>query len=46
MLAIAWKEEEKLPSKDDSIRGLTVGNNDTTLNEMWKTTPKQFSGRI
>jgi hypothetical protein len=46
MLAIAWKEEDKLPSKDDSIRGLTVGNNDTTLNEMWKTTPKQFSGRI
>lgn len=46
MLAIAWKEEEKLPSKDDSIRGVTVGNNETTLNEMWKTTPKQFSGRI
>jgi hypothetical protein len=46
MLAIAWKEEEKLPSKDDSIRGVTVGNNETTLNEMWRTTPKQFSGRI
>ena len=46
MLAIAWKEEEKLPSKDDSIRGVTVGNNETTLDEMWKTTPKQFSGRI
>lgn len=46
MLAIAWKEEEKLPSKDDSIRGVTVGNNETTLDEMWRTTPKQFSGRI
>lgn len=46
MLAIAWKEEEKIPTKDDSIRGITVGNNDTTLNEMWRSTPKTFSGRI
>ena len=46
MLAIAWKEEDKSIPKDHSVRGITVGDNDTTLDEMWKTTPKQFSGRI
>ena len=46
MLAIAWREEEKAIPKDDSIRGLTVGSNDVSLNELWAETPKPFSGRI
>jgi hypothetical protein len=46
MLAIAWREEEKIISKDDPIRGLFVGQTDVTLNEMWKTAPKQSTGRI
>jgi hypothetical protein len=35
MLSIAWKEEAKLPNKDDSIRGLFVGKTDVTLKELW-----------
>ena len=46
MLAIAWREEEKIISKDDPIRGLFVGQTDVTLNDMWKTAPKQSTGRI
>ena len=46
MLAIAWREEEKIISKDDPIRGLFVGQTDVTLNDMWKQAPKQSTGRI
>ena len=47
MLAIAWREEEKTIPKDNSIRGLSVGQeNDATLNDMWATTPKVTTGRI
>jgi hypothetical protein len=46
MLAIAWREEEKIISKDDPIKGLFVGQTEVTLNEMWKTAPKQSTGRI
>ena len=46
MLAIAWREEEKIISKDDPIKGLFVGQTDVTLNDMWKTVPKQSTGRI
>ena len=35
MLSIAWKEEAKLPSKDDSIKGVFVGKTDVTLKELW-----------
>jgi len=35
MLSIAWKEEAKLPHKDDSIRGVFVGQTDVTLKELW-----------
>jgi hypothetical protein len=47
MLSIAWKEEAKLPSKDDSIKGLFVGQTDVSLNDMWKQNPQSSSrGRI
>ena len=46
MLAIAWREEERIVQKDDPIRGLFVGQTDVTLNDMWKTAPKQSTGRI
>jgi hypothetical protein len=46
MLAIAWREEEKALPKDESIKGLFVGQTDVTLNDMWKTAPKQSTGRI
>jgi len=47
MLSIAWKEEAKLPHKDDSIKGLFVGKTEVSLNEMWKQNPQSSSrGRI
>jgi hypothetical protein len=46
MLAIAWKEEDKTIPKDNSIKGVTVGQNTVTLEEMWRTTPTKTIGRI
>jgi hypothetical protein len=46
MLAIAWKEEDKTTPKDNSIRGIVVGKNETTLNDMWRTQTTKPSGRI
>ena len=46
MLSIAWKEEAKLPHKDDSIKGLFVGQTDVSLNDMWKIQPQVSRGRI
>ena len=46
MLSIAWKEEAKLPSKDDSIKGLFVGKTDVSLNELWKQPQSTSRGRI
>ena len=46
MLSIAWKEEAKLPHKDDSIRGLFVGQTDVSLNEMWKQQQPNIIRRI
>lgn len=46
MLSIAWREEEHKPLKDNSIRGITVGQNDVTLEEMWRSAPTKTIGRI
>jgi hypothetical protein len=46
MLSIAWKEEAKLPSKEEPIRGLFVGKTDVSLNDMWKDTKIKTAGRI
>jgi hypothetical protein len=46
MAAIAWKEEAKLPSKDDSIKGLFVGKTDVTLKQLWDTVEVKPRGRI
>ena len=46
MAAVAWKEEAKLPHKDDSIKGLFVGKTDVSLNDMWKQQPQISKGRI
>ena len=45
-LSIAWREEEKVASKDDSIKGLFVGQTDVSLNDLWKHKPKTTGGRI
>ena len=46
MLSIAWKEEAKLPHKDDSIKGLLVGQTDVSLNDLWKQKQIVTRGRI
>jgi phage terminase large subunit len=46
MAAVAWKEEAKLPHKDDSIKGLFVGQTDVSLNDMWKDTTVKEIRRI
>ena len=46
MLAVAWKEEEKPAIKDDRITGITVGETEVTLNELWKQTPQIINRRI
>jgi hypothetical protein len=46
MLAIAWREDEKPIDDSKPIVGITVGQNEVTMNELWATTPKTFSGRI
>ena len=45
-LSIAWREEEKVASKDDSIKGLFVGQTDVSLNDLWKQKPRTTGGRI
>ena len=46
MASIAWKEEVRMVQKDDPIKGLFVGQTDVSLNDLWKSTPKQTAGRI
>lgn len=46
MCAVAWQEETKAVPKDTTIRGVVVGNNDVTMDEMWKSVPRESTGRI
>ena len=46
MLAIAWSEEHKEVPRDKPITGINVGNNDVTLDEMWRATVKPQHRRI
>lgn len=46
MLAIAWREEDVKTPKDNSIRGVVVGKNEVTLEELWRSSPTRNSGRI
>jgi len=36
MAAVAWREEEKIMTKDEPIKGLFVGKTDVSLNDLWK----------
>jgi hypothetical protein len=46
MAAIAWKQETKAAPKDNFIRGISVGHNDATLNDLWASTPRPSIRRI
>ena len=41
VLAVAWREDIKPEAKNEPIRGLTVGQNEVTLNELWESAPRQ-----
>lgn len=45
-LSIAWSEHEKVEAIDKPIRGLVVGANEVTMDELWADTPKSSNGRI
>ena len=44
--AINWKEEVKPVVEDKPIRGISVGQTDVTLDELWAMQPKQKMKRI
>jgi phage terminase large subunit len=40
MLSVAWQDEAEIAKQNAPIRGITVGQNEVTLEEMWKSTPR------
>lgn len=46
MGSIAWSEAIKAKPKDDGIRGVVVGQNNVTINELWDTIEKTDNRRI
>jgi hypothetical protein len=45
-LSIVWKDEDSPILKDTRVKGVSIGENEVTLNELWKQTPKQTHRRI
>ncbi len=45
-LSIVWKDEDSPILKDTTVKGVSVGENEITLNELWKQTPKSTYRRI
>jgi len=44
-MSIVWKDEAKIITKDEPIKGLFVGETDVTLNDMWKQTKTKVNQR-
>jgi hypothetical protein len=45
-LSIVWKDEAKIVTKDEPIRGVFVGNTDVSLNDLWKETKVRTNSRV
>jgi len=45
-LALTWKDEAQIITKDDPIRGVFVGQTDVSLNDLWKETKTVINKRI
>jgi phage terminase large subunit len=45
-LSLVWKDEDSPILKDTRVKGVSIGENEVTLNELWKQTPKQTHRRI
>jgi hypothetical protein len=44
-LSIVWKEEAKIVTKDEPIRGVFVGKTEVTINDLWKETKTKVNQR-
>ena len=44
-LSIVWKDEAKIKTKDEPIRGVFVGKTDVSLNDLWKETKTKVNQR-
>jgi hypothetical protein len=45
-LALVWKDEAKIVTAEDPIRGVFVGKTDVSLNDLWKETRTVINKRI
>ena len=45
-LSIVWKDEAKIVTKDEPIKGVYVGQTDVSLNDLWKDTKVRTNSRI
>ena len=45
-LSIVWKDEAKIVTKDEPIKGVYVGQTDVSLNDLWKDTKVRTNTRI
>ena len=45
-LALTWKDEAKIVTAEDPIRGVFVGQTDVSLNDLWKETKTKANNRI
>jgi len=45
-LALTWKDEAKIVTAEDPIRGVFVGQTDVSLNDLWKETKVKANNRI
>jgi hypothetical protein len=45
-LALIWKDEAKIVTAEDPIRGVFVGQTDVSLNDLWKETKTKANNRI
>jgi len=45
-LSIVWKEEARIVTKDEPIRGVFVGKTDVTINDLWKESKVKTDRRI
>jgi hypothetical protein len=46
MLSIAYREEAKILTKDEPIKGVFVGKTEVTINDLWKETKVRTNTRI
>lgn len=45
-LSIVWKDEARIVTKEEPIRGVFVGKTDVSLNDLWKETKTKVNQRV